>query len=269
MPQHIIDQRNAIAYNHKFGQNGMPTFVFFNALTGTDAMWRAVIAPALEAEGYGTLSWNYRGQEGSPVSAEAEITAASMTSDAITLLKALAPLRPIYVGMSIGGLFAINAHLQGSRAEAMLLINTLRIDGPRLRWVNAATHRAARTGGLRLLRDLYGPLIFGEPWQASNFETALADEPYEPLAPDHNDARLLASGGTADWNLPYESITVPVTVLSGLQDRVFFDIAVVDRLTKRIPDARRVDLEHAAHMLPIEDPKAVITACRELAGRSS
>ena len=267
MSQHVIDEHNALYHDHRPGQTDKPTFVFFNALSGTDAMWNAAIVPALGAEGYGTMTWNYRGQEGSPIDAATEITAASMTDDAITILEAMAPERPIYVGMSIGGLFAMNAHLGGARADALLLINTLRVDGPRLRWVNAATHRAALTGGLRLLRDLYGPLIFGERWQAENFMSALADEPYEPLSADHNDARLLASGGTADWDVPYESITVPVTVLSGLQDRVFFDDAVVERLARRMPDARRVDLEHAAHMLPIEDPQAVVNACRELAER--
>ncbi|MEZ5846243.1 MAG: alpha/beta hydrolase [Geminicoccaceae bacterium] len=267
MPLHAIDRANGLFHEHHAASAGKPTFVFFNALSGNLGMWRASIAPALEADGFGTLLWNYRGQQDSPVDDRTEISARQIADDGMALLDALRPARPVYVGMSIGGLFALDAHLGGRRAAAMLLINTLRIDSPRLRWVNAATHRAALVGGGRLLRDLYGPLVFGERFQEAHFPTMLAPEPYEPLSPAHVDARLLAAGATADWAVDYESVEVPVTILTGLQDRVFYDEQVVDRLSRRFADARRVNVAEAAHMLPVETPDDVIGACRELAGR--
>ncbi|MCC2665025.1 MAG: hypothetical protein K0S35_2947, partial [Geminicoccaceae bacterium] len=177
------------------------------------------------------------------------------------------PVRPIYVGLSIGGLFAAQAHLVGATCAALLLINTLRKAGPRLEWVNAAVHRAALTGGGRLIQDLYLPLLAGAAWQAANRASFLKDEAYEPLDPASGTALLLAAGKGADWDLPYERLTIPVTVLSGLQDRVFFDPADAAELMARLPDALRVDLPDAGHLLTTERPDAIADACLALARR--
>jgi 3-oxoadipate enol-lactonase len=34
---------------------------------------------------------------------------------------------------------------------------------------------------------------------------------------------LLANAGSADWDLRYEDLTLPVLVMTGLQDHVFLD----------------------------------------------
>ena len=243
------------------------TFVFFNPLTGDSGMWLQRIAPALEARGHGWLVFDLRGQKASPVAPTAAITVRHIVEDAKAVIEAEEPVRPIYVGLSIGGLFAANVHLDGPRAKAMLLINTLREDGPRLAWLNEALARCARTGGLRLLRDLYLPLLFGERWLAANRDQFLTDEPYTGLDPAHADVRLLASAGTADWNVPWEKLELPVIVMTGRQDRVFYDEEVVRRLAARLPNALRVDLAEAGHLIPAEDPEAVVEACLALAGR--
>lgn len=243
------------------------TFVFFNPLTGDSGMWLQEIAPALEARGHGWLVFDHRGQKESPVGPSAEITARHIIEDAKAVIEAEEPVRPIHVGLSIGGLFAAYAHLEGARARAMLLINTLREDGPRLAWLNAALERCARTGGLRLLRDLYVPLLFGQKWLAANRDQFLGEEPYIALDPAHADVRLLASAGTADWNFPWEKLELPVIVMTGREDRVFYDEDAVRRLSARLPNALRVDLAEAGHLLPAEDPAAVIEACLALAGR--
>jgi len=71
-------------------------------------------------------------------------------------------------------------------------------------------------------------------------------------------ADVLRAGGGADWDLPYESLRPPVLVMTGLQDRVFFDAADVDSLAARLPDGRRIDLADAGHMIPAERPEALI-----------
>lgn len=131
------------------------TFVFFNALTGDAASWDAVIGPALRAQGHGTLLWNFCGQKDSPFGTSDAIGAGQIAADAVRLLEAERPLRPVCVGLSIGGLFAAQAHLADAACAGLLLINTLRKAGPRLEWVNAAVHRAALTGGGRLIQDLF------------------------------------------------------------------------------------------------------------------
>jgi 3-oxoadipate enol-lactonase len=226
-----------------------------------------MIAPALRAKGHGTLLWNFRGQKDSPFGDPDAISARQIVVDGVALVQALAPSRPVYVGLSIGGLFAAQAHQAGAPCEALLLINTLRKPSTRLTWTNAAVHRAALIGGGRLIGDLYMQHLTGPAWQTTNHGNFLQDAPYEPLDPASGTARLLAAGMAADWDLPYEQLTVPVTVLSGLRDRVFYDATDVEALAARLPDAHRVDLPDLGHLISMEQPQAVVDACLALVAR--
>jgi len=244
---------------------GAGTLVFVNALTGDLAMWEAAIAPRLRATGHGTLTYNLRGQERSPFSGPAAIGPASIVDDLVRLLAATSPERPILVGLSIGGLFAARAWLAGAAAEGLVLINTLRRDGPRLKWLGDALVRCAEVGGLDLLRDLYGPLLFGEPWQAANRAGFLADRPYAPIDRSAGAYCLLRQGAAADWDLPYERLTLPVLAVTGMQDRLFLDPADVAALAGRLPNGRRLDLAEAGHMVPAECPDRLADALLDFA----
>ena len=247
---------------------GGATFVFFNALTGDGAGWEEAIAAPLRGLGHGSLAFNFRGQRDSPVADPATIGAARIVNDARALLAAEQPARPLYVGLSIGGLFALQAHLGGAPAHGLLLINTLRRPGPRLDWLNGALYRCALTGGSRLIQDLYLPLLTGPAWQAEA-GAGLSDDPaYESLPPDHPTARLLACGGKADWAVPWERVEVPTLVMTGLQDRVFNVARDVDDLCRRLPDAQRLDIPDAGHLIPTERPGVVLDACLALARRA-
>lgn len=268
MPTHRLGPEDALEFAHQppAAPDGL-TFAFFNALTGDAASWDAVIGPALRAHGHGTLLWNFRGQPNSPCADPASISAGGIVADAVSLLAAARPVRPVYVGLSIGGLFAAQAHLAGQACTGLLLINTLRRPGPRLEWINRAVLRAALTGGPRLIQDLYLPLLSGPVWQRANQANFLQDEPYAPLDPDSGTARLLAAGIEADWDVAWERVNVPVLVLSGLQDRVFFDAADVAALSARLPQGERVDLPDVGHLVSMERPQAVVDACLALARR--
>ena len=156
MPTCRLGPGDALFFEHRPPQAAAgATFVFFNALTGDAASWDAVIGPALRAQGHGTLLWNFRGQKDSPFGTPDAIGAGQIVADAVRLIEAEQPVRPVYVGLSIGGLFAAQAHLADAACAGLLLINTLRKAGSRLEWVNAAVHRAALTGGGRLVQDLF------------------------------------------------------------------------------------------------------------------
>ena len=128
-----LSETDALYYRHHAApRTGATTFVFVNALTGSTEAWEAAVAPALRAQGFGTLSWNFRGQAHSPSHPALELTDRVITAD----LRAL-----------------------------------------------------------------------------------------------------------------------PVLVIIGLQDRVFLDREVVDRLAATLPDARREDWAEAGHLLPQEAPE--------------
>jgi len=244
------------------------TFVFFNALTGDTSAWESIIGPELRKAGHGTLVYNFRGQVNSPFSPGIKLDSNLIVSDTLELLAATNPSRPILVGLSIGGLFAARTWLQGGDALGLVFINTLRRDGPRLQWIGDALVRAVEVGGLDLFRDLFLPLLMNEDWLLSNRPAFLKqNSSYTALDPDSGHYKLLAEAGrTADWDLPYEQLTLPVLVITGLQDHVFLETDIVTELFKRLPQARRMDMPEAGHLIPGEHPDILCKALLSFAG---
>ena len=68
-------------------QKGAPSFVFFNALTGDHETWEAYIGPECRGAGYDTLVFNYRGQTGSPFSADLRLDDTLIVADTLRLLE--------------------------------------------------------------------------------------------------------------------------------------------------------------------------------------
>jgi pimeloyl-ACP methyl ester carboxylesterase len=266
-----VGPSDRIAYVHTPpSAPGGVTFVGFNALTGEMAGFESTLGEAVRGAGHGTLWWDYRGQGQSPVSAETVVGEDQIAGDAKRLLDAVEPERPVLLGLSVGGLYAARAWLAGAEATGLVFINTLRCNGPRLRWVNGALTRLAAQGGLGLIKDAYLPLLTNESWQAANGHNFLQPGGYAPLDPDSGLYRLIASGEAVDWDLPYERLTLPVLNVTGLQDRVFYDPADVARLLARLPDVRPVELADAGHLIPVERPQdlahTLIDFAAELAG---
>ena len=258
-----LGPQDGLYYEHQaLADSERSTFVFFNALTGDTTNWEAVICPILRDNGYGTLTYNMRGQTESPFSPELEFTEEQIVSDASKLLAEVLPLKPIFVGLSIGGLFASRTWLTGSQALGLVLINTLRREGPRLKWIGDALVRAVEVGGLTLFRDLFLPLLMGEDWLQKNRPDFLVpDSEYSALEPGSGHYKLLSEAGrNANWNIPYDRLDLPTLVITGLQDHVFLERDVVETLFAKMPDGRRVDMPAAGHLIPAEQPEALAEA---------
>lgn len=270
MPTFELSAGNTLAYDYTPPSAHGSTFVFFNALSGDKAMWTASVGDTIQAAGHGMLLYNLRGQAESATTQRA-ITVAEIVEDVQALLAHVKPERPIHVGLSIGGLFALQAHLAGGhgRAERLVLINTLRKASARLDWVNDAVVRAAETGGFQLMKDLYSPLLMNTDWQADNRAQFLGDAAYAPADKNDPALTLLKSGATADWTVNYEAIDVPVLVISGLQDRVFFEADDVIELAARLPHSVRLDMANAGHMIPVERPARLAQALVDFAATSA
>ncbi|SEK72336.1 Lysophospholipase, alpha-beta hydrolase superfamily [Roseovarius azorensis] len=249
-----LSENDALFYlHHPPTQPGAPTFVFVNALTGSTDAWEASVAPALRAQGFGTLSYNFRGQADSPFGPALELTDQVIVADLERLLAELKPARPILVGLSIGGLYAARAVLNGAGAAGLVLLNTLREIGPRIDWVNTAMARIVAHGGVGLFLDALFPLLVNGDFAAKARANFLRGD-YTPLPPEHGHMNLMRNAAATDWNLDYSALTLPVLVITGLQDRVFLDRDIVNRLYATLPDARREDWAEAGHLLPQEAP---------------
>jgi len=248
-----LTERDSLFHIHHAPAGDAPTFVFVNALTGATGAWEAAVAPALRDRGFGTLSWNFRGQADSRFDPALELTDAIITADLQRLMAELQPARPILVGLSIGGLYAARAVLGGATAEGLVLLNTLREIGPRIDWVNHAMARIVAHGGVGLFLDALFPLLVNADFAAKARGNFLTGD-YAPLPAEHGHMNLMRNAAQTDWALDWGTLTLPTLVITGHQDRVFLDVEVVDRLFATLPDARREDWADIGHLLPQEAP---------------
>ena len=102
--------------------------------------------------------------------------------------------------------------------------------------------------------DAMMPLLVNPDFAASVRPKFLQGD-YAPLPSEHGHMNLMRHAARTDWDIDYAALDLPVLVITGLQDRVFLDADVVDRLFARLPDARREDWAEAGHLLPQECPE--------------
>lgn len=268
MPLLELSPGNALYFEHSApSRDGAPTFVFVNALTGNTQAWEAVVAPTLRAAGFGTLSYNFRGQDGSPFTPETALTPELIVDDLCALIDGVAPVRPVLCGLSIGGLFGAQAVLKGVQAEGLVLLNTLRVIGPRIGWVNDALPHLVSRGGVRLFLDAFFPLLVNQEFAAKNREAFLGAAPYEKLDPTHGHMNLMQHSPATDWDISYQALSLPVHVITGAQDRVFRDPDIIDALFARLPNATREDWADTGHLVPQERPEKLATALANFGAR--
>jgi pimeloyl-ACP methyl ester carboxylesterase len=114
--------------------------------------------------------------------------------------------------------------------------------------------RIVEHGGVSLFLDALFPLLVNPDFAAQARPNFLKGG-YAPLPPQHGHMNLMRNAAATDWALDWAALDLPVLVVTGLQDRVFLEIEVVNRLYATLPDARREDWIEAGHLLPQEAPE--------------
>jgi len=238
---------------------GAPTFVFVNAITGTTDHWEAAVAPALREAGFGTVSYNLRGQAGSDFAPGTELTDGLIIEDLGRVIAAHGGEAPILVGLSIGGLYAARAHLGGAACAGLVLLNTLREIGPRIAWVNDALPVVASKLGMGVFGDVMSPMILN-PEALTGARPNAFTQDYAPLEPDSGLMNIIRNSPATDWAADWGAISVPTLIVTGHCDRVFRDPEVIDRLAAKIADHERLEWEDCGHMVPVERPARLAEA---------
>lgn len=266
MPLLEIDAQNALYYLHAPPVDDKPTFVFVNALTGTTDHWENTIAPALRAEGFGTLSYNFRGQTDSPFSPDLELTPKVIVSDLVKVCTDLAPSKPVLVGLSIGGLFAAQAIAAGVKATGLVYLNTIREIGPRIAWVNDGLGIFAAKTGVGVMMDATFPMLVNPDFLNAVRPNMLKVE-ISPLPAEHGHANLMRNSNQAEWAFPWDSLTLPTLNITGHCDRVFLDPEIVEKWLSRMADVQRLDWPDCGHLVPLERPEKLAQALGDFGNR--
>ncbi len=249
----IDDANNLYVVAHPPSRAGAPSFVFVNAITGTTDHWESAVAPALRQAGFGTVSYNHRGQAGSDFAQGTELTDKLIIEDLGRVVARHGGPKPVLVGLSIGGLYAARAHLGGAACAGLVLLNTLREIGPRIAWVNDALPAIASRLGMAVFGDVMSPMILN-PEALQGARPNAFKQDYEPLEKDSGLMNIIRNSTATDWNADWGAISVPTLIITGHCDRVFRDPEVIDRLSAQITDHRREEWEDCGHMVPVERP---------------
>jgi 3-oxoadipate enol-lactonase len=249
MPDLDVGRDGSIHYVFHAPKDGRQTFTFLNSMGATSASWETRICPLLRQLGYGTMSLDYRGQGQSRFAESSTLKPDEILSDIGAVVREVAPQRPILVGLSVGGMFAMRAHLQGVAAEGIVLINTLRKPNALIAWIMELESRLLSLGGMPLVMDVFRPSLCSPEELARLRPNRLQPGPYQPWPHDNPRHRMASAVSLADWDIPYEELRAPVLVLSGLHDNLFRVAEDVQELMARIPEASEVQFADAGHAL--------------------
>ncbi|MGV0879814.1 3-oxoadipate enol-lactonase [Martelella sp. FLE1502] len=241
--------------NYRYGtaaRSGAPCLLFINSL-GTDlSMWDGVV----EALGdrFATLGFDARGHGGSTGNdGVADID--GLVEDAIAVMDAAGVDKGVVVGLSLGGLTAqAMAIAHPDRVSALVLCATASAFLPAQMW----RERAAAT-----LEN--GSAIFAVPsmerWFTGGFRQTDPQTAQRLVAmvgetSDKGYADCCTVLAETDLSERLPAIACPALLVAGQQD-AGCPPSVHETMRDRIPGARLVVLDPAAHMLAVERPDAL------------
>ena len=249
-----IDELNEIYYELTEPKGNGHTFVFVNALTGNTTAWNGTIGDKIIEDGNGFLTYNFRGQDNSKFSEELNLVTDLIVSDLCLLIEKLKLKNIILVGLSIGGLYASLAIEKGVKSKGLVLINTLRRNNSRLKWINKTMVNVARYGGTSLLMDVNMPVIASPSFLDKMKPNGLNPNNYQGLEENSGIFKLMKGSLTANWDIDWSKIEIPVLIITGHHDKVFRIPNDIDRIANSMKNVQRLELPDCGHLIPLEKP---------------
>ena len=240
------------------GPDDAAVLVLCNSLGTTQRLWEPQMPAFTRA--FRVLRWDHRGHGLSPV-APGAYTMEMVAGDLVALLDRLGIARASVCGMSLGGAVAMQlAVLAPDRVERLVLACTTPRFGDPETW---------RARAVAVRRDGTGVVADGAigRW----FTARTSEEHPDVPAHFHDDLLSVAAAGYAgccdalaawDFGESLGAIAAPTLVVAGAEDPVV-PPADAEVTTSRIPDARLVVIDDAAHLANIDQPSAFEQAALE------
>lgn len=229
------------------GRGGAPALVLANSLGTGQHLWSRQL-PEL-TERFRVLTYDHPGHGASGLPDEPS-TVEAFAHGLLGLLDSLALERVSLCGTSLGGMVGIALALEApERIERLILSCTSAYLGPPARWTERA--RVVRAEGMEAVADSVVVRWFTpelpreEPETVARFRAMLVATPAEGYA------RCCEALAAWDARERISAISVPTLVIAGAEDPAT-PVEHAELLASRIPEARLLVLERAAHLANVE-----------------
>ena len=252
----FVNVNGAQIYYETAGK-GTP-FVMIHAGVADNRQWNNEFA--VFAENYQVVRYDQRGY-GNSEPAEGEF---SHMSDLISVLDALELQEPLIImGCSMGGGLAMDFTLTyPSRVKALIMVGSgpsgLELDVPTPPKF-AEAEKAYEAGNLDLVAEIETQIWF----DGSDRQPEQVDQPMRRLAYEMNRKALTQEAKNLGKRLPntetpafdrLSQLNIPVLIIVGAHDTPYI-LAAADFMLEKIPSARKVIIEDAAHLPNMDHPE--------------
>jgi 3-oxoadipate enol-lactonase len=244
------------------GPDRAPVLVLSNSLGTTQELWERQLLAL--AEHFRVLTYDHPGHGSSPLPRQ-PCTVESLAHELLELLDELGLERVSLCGVSLGGMVGMALALAApERVDRLVLACTSAYLGPPAGWTERA--RIVRGEGMEAVADTvvarwFTPdLARDEPETVARFRAMLAATPLEGYA------RCCEALGAWDARERIAAIAAPVLVVAGGDDPAT-PLEHAQLIASRIPGARLVTLERAAHLANVERAEAFTEAVLEHLGQ--
>jgi 3-oxoadipate enol-lactonase len=240
------------------GRAGAPGLVLANSLGTRQHLWSRQL-PEL-TERFRVLTYDHPGHAASDLPEETP-TVEAFAHGLLELLDALALERVSICGTSLGGMVGIALALEApERVERLVLSCTSAYVGPPEGWAERA--RSVRANGMESVADSvvvrwFTPELRREqPETLARFRAMLVETQPEGYA------RCCEALAVWDARERISAISFPTLVVAGAEDPAT-PVEHAEFLASRIPGARLLVLERAAHLANVERAEEFTTAVLE------
>ncbi|MFY1576422.1 3-oxoadipate enol-lactonase [Verrucosispora sp. WMMD703] len=234
------------------GPPDAPVLLLGSSLGTTGAMWQPQVAAL--AERYRVVRYDHLGHGGSATPA-GPYTIDLLGRKVLRLLDDLSVTRVHYAGLSLGGMVGmwLAAHAP-ERIDRLALLCTSALLGPADGW--RARAAAVRAGRLDSIADAIVERWFTPAFTATHPDAVAAYRNMLVSTPAAGYAGCCAAIAAMDLRPDLTAIRAP-TLVVGAADDPATPPEHAAAIAERIPSARLVVLDGAAHLANVEQPEAV------------
>ena len=237
------------------GRPDAPVLVLPSSLGTTRELWDPQI-DALERE-FRVLRYEHRGHGASPVP-PGPYSMSDLGADAIELLDELGVGRAVWCGLSLGGMVGmwLAVHAPERLSGLVLACTSAHVASPDVYRERAALvrRRGIEPAASAIVARWFTVTTFDErPELPERFRAIVVGQPVEGYA---GCCEALAGW---DFREKLGTISTPTLVVAGSADEAT-PAPDTDLIAERIPGARRIVLDGAAHLANVERPEAFLAA---------